>query len=228
MPTGLVKSTIQASDGGEFARPLRDLEHDRHGPHGFGEATGAGRLLADAAARRRDRLVAQPRRLAADPDLDQDGVGAVERAVDLARELERSRETLALKDPLREPAHDVEPRRVDVVEHEVAHAQAVPLAREAGNELGRVGRPRADHRQLHPATPMPYRIDTDGREMIALANCVALVSASRQPAPPDSACTRPALNASPAPVVSATSTAGAATAISVPSGPPQSIRSVHA
>ena len=60
---------------GEGADALGDLEHDRHRAHRLGEAARAGRLLADAAAGERDRLVAQPRRLAADAELEEDEGG---------------------------------------------------------------------------------------------------------------------------------------------------------
>ena len=68
---------------GELADPLGDLEHDRHGAHRLRETARAGRLLADAAARKRGGLVLQARRLAADPDLDEDEVGVLDRLVEL-------------------------------------------------------------------------------------------------------------------------------------------------
>ena len=77
MPTGLVKSTIQASGCGPARGPLGDVEHHRHRAQRLGEAAGAGGLLADAAALERERLVADPGRLAADAQLDQHDVGAV-------------------------------------------------------------------------------------------------------------------------------------------------------
>ena len=105
--------------GGELLDALGDLEHDGHGAQRFREAAGAGRLLADAAAGKRHRLVREPRRLAADPDLDEDEVGAVERAVELAGDLERAVEALALEHPRGEPADDVPPLGVDVVQDEL-------------------------------------------------------------------------------------------------------------
>ena len=63
---------------GALAHALGDLEHDGHRAHRLGEAAGAGRLLADAAARERHRLVREARRLAADADLDEHEVGAVD------------------------------------------------------------------------------------------------------------------------------------------------------
>ena len=66
-----------------LAHALGDLEHDRHGAQRLREAAGAGRLLPDAAAGERQRLVGEPRLLPADPDLDQHEVGAVDRAVEV-------------------------------------------------------------------------------------------------------------------------------------------------
>ena len=116
--------------GGELPHALGDLEHDGHGAQRLREAAGAGGLLADAAAGERHRLVREPRRLAADPDLDEDEVGAVEGAVELAGDLERAVEALALEHPRGEPADDVPPLGVDVVEDELPDADPLVLARE--------------------------------------------------------------------------------------------------
>ena len=62
-------------------RRLRELQDHRHGPQRLGEPAGAGGLLADRPERRRQRLVDQPGGLAADPQLDDHEVGAVERLV---------------------------------------------------------------------------------------------------------------------------------------------------
>ena len=79
MPTGLVKSTIHAP-APRARHPLGDVQDHGHRAQRLGEAARAGRLLADAAAGERHGLVRQPRRLAADADLHQHEVGAVERA----------------------------------------------------------------------------------------------------------------------------------------------------
>ena len=81
MPTGLVKSTIQAPGRGQPPRPLGDVEHDRHRAQRLGQAAGAGGLLADAAALERERLVGDPGRLAADAELDQHDVGVAQTVV---------------------------------------------------------------------------------------------------------------------------------------------------
>ena len=58
MPTGLVKSMIQAPGVGPAPGPLGDVQDDRHGAQRLGQPPGAGRLLADAAALQGPRLVA--------------------------------------------------------------------------------------------------------------------------------------------------------------------------
>ena len=133
------------------------LEHDGHGAHRLREPAGAGRLLADAAARERDRLVAEPRRLAADADLDEHEVGAVDRAVEVARELERAAEAARVEHPPRERADDLEPLGVDVVQRQLADRRAP----RAGHELRRVRRPGADDRDLHPFTPVSVTPSTN-------------------------------------------------------------------
>ena len=149
--------------GGELLHALRDLEHDGHGAQRFREAAGAGRLLADAAAGERHRLVREPRRLAADPDLDEDEVGAVEGAVELAGDLERAVEALAFEHPRGEPADDVPPLGVDVVQDELPDADPLVLAREPRHELRRVRRAAADDRDLHPFTPVRVTPSTKAR-----------------------------------------------------------------
>ena len=61
---------------------------------------------------------------------------------------------VALEHPAGEPADDLEPLRVDVVERELRDAEPLPLAREPGHELGRVRRAGADDRDPHPLTPV--------------------------------------------------------------------------
>src|SRR5262245_14487148 len=74
--------------GGELAHAVGDAEHDGDSPKGLAEPAGAGRLLPDATARERDGLVGQAGSLPTDADLDQDEVGAVERAVEVVGDAE--------------------------------------------------------------------------------------------------------------------------------------------
>ena len=113
---------------GELADALCDLEHDGHGAERLCEAAGAGRLLADAAAGERDGLVREACGLAADADLHEHEVGAVECAVEVAGDEQLAVEALALEHPRGEPADDLAPVGIDVVQDELPHADPVALA----------------------------------------------------------------------------------------------------
>src|SRR6185312_6847024 len=114
----------------ELADALGDSEDDRDRPHRLGESARAGRLLPDAAAGKRHRLVREPRLLAADPDLDEDEVGAVHGAVEVVRDDELSLETVPLEHARGETAHDLAALGVDVLQYELAHRKPLALAGE--------------------------------------------------------------------------------------------------
>ena len=114
--------------GRALAHALGDLEHDRDRSQRLGEAPGARRLLADAAAGERYRLVGEPRRLATDADLDEHEIGAVERAIEIAGDDELAAEPLFLEHPRGHFAHHVAPLRVDVVQRELGDVDPVALA----------------------------------------------------------------------------------------------------
>ncbi len=57
IPTGFVKSTIQAPGAARRRRQLGELEHDRDGPQRLCQPAGAGRLLADGPEAEGERLV---------------------------------------------------------------------------------------------------------------------------------------------------------------------------
>src|SRR5207248_5869224 len=74
--------------GGQLADALGDLEDDRHGSQRLAEAAGTRRLLADASARERDRLVGQASRLSADAKLYEHERRAVEGALEVVGDRE--------------------------------------------------------------------------------------------------------------------------------------------
>ena len=134
--------------------PLGDLEHDGHGAHRLRESTGPRRLLADASAGERGRLVPKPRGLAADSELEEDERRAVDGGVQVVRDGQRPAEALALEHAGRHLTDDRAPLLIDVVEDERVDRHPLALAREPGDELGRVRRAPADHCELHPFTPV--------------------------------------------------------------------------
>ena len=101
----------------------------------------------------------KPRRLAADADLDQHEVGAVERPVEITCLHELAVEFLTREHPRSQAADDVESLRVDVVQRDLGHIES----REARDELGRVRRAGADDRDLHPFTPVSVTPSTKTR-----------------------------------------------------------------
>src|SRR5262249_3983546 len=135
--------------GCELGHARRDLEHHRHGPERLRQASGSRRLLADAAARKRDRLVAEARGLTADAQLHQDERRAVQCAVELVGDEQASFKAGRREHPPREPADDLAPLGIDVLEYDLAKPDAVALTRQAGDQLGRVRRPSADDGELH-------------------------------------------------------------------------------
>ena len=147
---------------GERAHAVGDAEDDRHGSQGLREAAGAGRLLADAAAREREGLVDEPCLLAADPDLDQDVVGVLDGPVEVVGHLYLDAGALSVEHPLRHRADHLAPLGVDVLEHELADSERVLHAGEPGHELRRVRRTASDHCDLHqPFTPVSVMPSTN-------------------------------------------------------------------
>jgi hypothetical protein len=143
----------------QLADSVGDLEHDRDRPHGLREAAGPRRLLADAAAGKRCRLVAQSRGLAADPDLDEHEARAFDGRFELAAERELAPEPRTVEHPAGEPPDDLQPTGVDVVQGKLSDLQAG----QAGDELRRVGRPGPDDSELHPFTPVRVTPSTKAR-----------------------------------------------------------------
>ena len=138
---------------GPLGGPLGEVEHDRHGPERLGEPAGAGRLLADRAEPGRQRLVDEPRRLAADAQLDQHEVGAVDGGIGVAGAHEPPRPLEPVEHPRRQPADDLEALRIDVEEDELVDREAVGAPRDALDQLRRVGAAPAHDRELHAQLP---------------------------------------------------------------------------
>ena len=154
MPTGFVKSMIHAPAAARARTRSAMSSTTGTVRSALREPAGARRLLSDAPAGVRDRLIRETRRLPPDADLDEHEVGAVDGAVEIVRDEQVAAEGLSLQHARRHAADDLAALAVDVVQRELAHVDALALARETGHELGRVGRPGADDRDLHPFTPV--------------------------------------------------------------------------
>ena len=135
IPTGFVKSTIQAS--GAPRRPTSSARSRTTGTvrKRLGEAARPGRLLADAAEPVGQRLVGQPGGLAADPELDEDERRPVDRGVAVGRRGQPAGPAAAAEDPLGQPGDDRQPLGIDVVEDELVDRQLVGPIGDALDEL---------------------------------------------------------------------------------------------
>jgi hypothetical protein len=135
--------------GRQGAHALGDVEHDGNRAERLREAAVAGRLLPEAAARDRNGLVHDPDRLAAHTQLDEHGVGALDRVLETSGRAHPGGVATTLEHAQRHPGQDREPLRVDVVQRQLVERQQVAHADQPVDELGRVRRASADHRQLH-------------------------------------------------------------------------------
>ena len=133
----------------ELPGALRDLENHRDGSERLPEPARAGRLLPDAAARERDRLVGEAGRLSADAQLDQHERCSFERFVEVVRDGQLAVVARCGQHPGRQPADDFAALRVDVMQDELTQVEALSFLREPGHELGRIGRAAADDCELH-------------------------------------------------------------------------------
>src|SRR6266536_2712475 len=137
---------------------LGQLQHDRDRPERLGEAARPGGLLADAPELERQRLVDQPLRLAADPELRDHEVGAVQRLLPPPGERQAPPEAGPRQHAAGEPAHHRQTLGLRVEEDELVHGQPCLAGGEALHQLRGVGAATPDHRDLEAhAQRLPYR-----------------------------------------------------------------------
>lgn len=148
MPTGLVKSMIQASG---LVRRTRSAMSSTTGTvrSALARPCGAGGLLADAAALQWPGLVLVAGGLSADAQLEQDRVGAVHPGVQVTGGGDGPGVALLGEDPPGESAHEVEAvgRRVD--EDELLDRQGAVQTGEPVDQFGGVGGPATHYSELH-------------------------------------------------------------------------------
>ena len=150
-PVGFVKSTNHAPGAPISRGQLGQLEHDGHRAQRLREAAGAGRLLPDAVELQRDGLVLVARLVAADAQLHDHEVRALERLALVAGEPQRAAPAGATHHPLREGADDAEALGIDVQQRQFVDRKAVAAGDEPLDQLGRVG--AASHRRPPPSHP---------------------------------------------------------------------------
>ena len=130
-------------------RRRRELEDDRDGPESLGEPACPRRLLAHQAEPAGDRLVPKSSGLTADPQLDEDEVGAVERRIPVQGLGESTAPALAGEHPTGHAGDDAEPLRIAVEEHELVDRQTGRPCRDAFDQLGGVGAAASDDHDPH-------------------------------------------------------------------------------
>ena len=151
IPTGLVKSTTQASGSARRAHLVGDVQHDRDGAQRLGETPWSGRLLADHAALVGQRLVDQRASWPPIRSWTSTADGAVDRRGPVGRRHHPTGEPGPARMRSASPPRPPVARAVDVEQHQLVDGQGVGAAGEALDELRGVRAPAADHGDLHRA-----------------------------------------------------------------------------
>ncbi|MDT5029461.1 MAG: hypothetical protein QOE61_5887 [Micromonosporaceae bacterium] len=154
MPTGLVKSMIQAPGAARRATRCRHVEDHRYRAQSLGQATRAGRLLSNAATLHRERLVGDPGLLAAYAELDEHHVRPVHTVIHLRRPGDPAGMAVPGEQAGAEGADDVEALPGGIDQDQLVDRQNRPKTGKAVRELGRVRRAAANHSDFHPLTPV--------------------------------------------------------------------------
>ena len=161
IPTGFVKSTIQASEA-ECVRTRSAISSTIGTVRSAFPSPPAPVVSCPMHPQASGyRLVREPRRLAADSDLDEHEVRAVERALEVVRHDEIAVEALAGEHPGRHATDDVASLGVDIVERQLGHVDPLAFERQARDELGCVRRASTDDGDLHPFTPVSVMPSTN-------------------------------------------------------------------
>jgi hypothetical protein len=90
-------------------------------------------------------------------------MGSIERPITIGGEYQLAGPLIAREDAPRETTHDLEPLRVDVQEHELAHRQASSAREKALDELRGVRAAATDDGDFYPHVGAWYaKIDLNG------------------------------------------------------------------
>src|SRR3954447_22000415 len=144
MPTGFVKSTIQAP--GEASARTRSAISSTTGTVRMAFAKPPAPVVSwPMQPQARGAVSSRNRASAADSDLNQHEVGVRNSAVEIAGHLEPTRIALARQHPPSHASDHIAPPRIDVVQHEFVGVESG----QPGDELRGVGGSAADDRDLH-------------------------------------------------------------------------------
>ena len=124
IPTGFVKSTIQAP--GAARRPVSSASSRTSGTVRSALAKPPAPVVSwpTTPNRRRQRLVDQPRGLAADAELDEHEVGAIDGGLAIAAEHQPAAPVEPIEHPAGEAADDRQPFGIDVEQDQLVDRQA--------------------------------------------------------------------------------------------------------
>jgi hypothetical protein len=128
---------------------LGDLHHHWDGAQGLGEAARSSGLLTDAPELEWQGFIHKTCSLPAHPQLNDDEMRSVERAVAISRQHELARPFVSRENAARKPADDFEPLRIDVEEHELINGEALAAHKETFDELRGVGAAPTHHRDFY-------------------------------------------------------------------------------
>ncbi len=129
---------------------LGQPEHDRHRAQRLGQAARAHGLLPEAAVPDGQGLVDVPGRLAADAELHDDEVGALERGMGIRCRCERAAPPACTEDALGQPAHDLAAHLARIQQDEIVDDHAVLQIAQTVDQFGGVRAPTADDGHLCP------------------------------------------------------------------------------
>ena len=132
------------------------LQDDRDRAQRFGEPAWSCGLLADASELERQSLIDEPGGLATHAQLDDDEMGSIERAIAIGGEDQLAGPFVAREDATREAAHDLEPLRVDVQQHELVDRHALAAREKALDELRGVRAAATDNSDFYPHVGASY------------------------------------------------------------------------
>ena len=144
-------------------RFLGELENHRDGAERFGETPRTGCLLTDASELERQSLIHQSGSLAADAQLDDHKVRAIEGSVAISSQDQVPGPLSLCENAPGEPTYDFEAFGVDVVQDQLIDGQALATSQKSLDELRRVGAAAADDRYLHAHVGASYaKMDGNG------------------------------------------------------------------
>ncbi len=152
MPTGLVKSMIHAP--GLARLRIRSATSSTTGTVRSALPSPPAPVVSwpTQPHAERKRLVADPRLLPADPQLDHRGVGVGDAGVQVGRPGHLAGMAVMAEDPGRERADDLQPVGGRVDQHEFGDHRAEPG--EAVDQFRRIGGSAADNCDFHPLNPV--------------------------------------------------------------------------